>query len=194
MAAAVDEEGRRAGDAAEVGAVDVLGDARRRRRACAGRSSKRSTSRPSSLGVADEVAGGARPGGSSSRSCISQNAPCSAAASAASAASCAPGVDVVQRQVPPDVAQRRRSRRSSSRIDRLGLPAVGALEVAVLDERHRRVLGAADVVALGVDRHGEIDDHLGACRAAPAPAAACGRQRRRPEDEPGRATRARARR
>ena len=44
---------------------------------------------------------------------------------------------------------------------RLGPAAVGALEVAVLDQRHRRVRRAADVVALGVDRHGEVDEIVG---------------------------------
>src|SRR6185295_8923321 len=39
--------------------------------------------------------------------------------------------------------------------NRVGLAAVRALVVAVLDQRHRRVGGALDVVALGVDRNGE---------------------------------------
>ena len=64
------------------------------------------------VGVEPELAGVARPGpwaagrpgAASSRSCISQNAPCAAAASAASAASWAVRVDVGQRQVAPDVA------------------------------------------------------------------------------------------
>ena len=47
VADAVDEERRRAGDAAQVGRVDVLGDPRARRRASRRSSSKRSTSSPS---------------------------------------------------------------------------------------------------------------------------------------------------
>ena len=42
-----------------------------------------------------------------------------------------------------------------------GLAAVRALEVAVLDERDRRVDRAADVVALRVDVVGEVDDRVG---------------------------------
>ena len=88
---------------------------------------------------------------SSSRSCISQNAPCAAAASAASAASWACGWTSVQRQVPPDVADVAEVGEQLAH-DRLGLPAVGALEVAVLDHGDRGVGRAADVVAVRVDR------------------------------------------
>ena len=44
--------------------------------------------------------------------------------------------------------------------DRLGSAAIGTLEVAVLDHRHRPLGGAADVVALGIDRHSEVDQRL----------------------------------
>ena len=60
-------------------------------------------------------------------------------------------VDVGQRQVPPDVADVAEVGEQLAH-DGLGLAAVRALEVAVLDERHRRVGGAADVVALRIDR------------------------------------------
>ena len=53
--------------------------------------------------------------------------------------------------------------------DRLGPAAVGALEVAVLDQRDRRLGRAADVVALGVDRHGEVDQRLRAAEQGPDP-------------------------
>src|SRR5256885_17165533 len=64
-----------------------------------------------------------------------------------------------EREVPPDVADVHVG--AEDLFDRaLGASAVRALEVAVLDERHRRVHAAADVVALGIDRHGEIDHRL----------------------------------
>ncbi len=69
-------------------------------------------------------------------------------------------VHVVQRQVPPDVADVAEVAQQLAD-DRLGLPAVRALEVAVLDERHRRVERAADVVALGIDVDGEVGHRLG---------------------------------
>ena len=80
-------------------------------------------------------------------------------------------VHVVERQVPPHVADVAEVGQQLAD-DRLGLPAVGALEVAVLDHGDRRVLGPADVVALRVDRHGEVDDRLARCRAARGSAAA----------------------
>ena len=60
---------------------------------------------------------------------------------------------------------------------RLGLAAVGALEVAVLDHGDRRVLRTADVVALRVDVDGEVDELLGAAeqRHGTAVRAAAGR-------------------
>ena len=69
-------------------------------------------------------------------------------------------VDVVQRQVAPDVAHVAEIAQELPH-DRLCLPAERALEVAVLDERDRRVDRAADVVALGVDVDIEIDERLG---------------------------------
>ena len=70
-------------------------------------------------------------------------------------------VHVVERQVAQDVAQVVARVDEQLADDLLGLAAVRALEVAVLDERDRRVGGAADVVALGVDRLGEVEDVLG---------------------------------
>ena len=98
------------------------------------------------------------------QSCISQNAPCAAAASAASAASCARWVDVAERQVAPDVAQVVAERVEQLADDDLGLAAVGALVVAVLDEGHGRVVRAADVVAVGVDVVGEVEQRRRRCR------------------------------
>src|SRR5271166_1843737 len=73
------------------------------------------------------------------------------------------GVDVVEREVAPHVAQVVVVAEGGEQVtnDGLGLPAVGTLEVAVLDEGDERVLGSADVVALGVDVVGEIEDVLG---------------------------------
>ena len=96
-------------------------------------------------------------------------------------------VDVVQRQVPPDVLEVAEVGEELSD-DRLRLAAVRALEVAVLDERHEGRGRAADVVALRVDRDGEIDDCLR--RAEQCTRAQRRRQQvRRPEDDPGEARR-----
>ena len=43
-----------------------------------------------------------------------------------------------------------------------GLPAVRAFEVAIFHERDRRAVRAAHVIALRVDRHGEVDDEADA--------------------------------
>ena len=182
VAAAVDEERRRARHVPQVGAVDVLGDPRPRpwRRSS---SRKRSTSRPSSLGVAERSRGRSSSWWSSSRSCISQNAPCAAGRLGRLGGELGVRVDVVERQVAPDVADVAEVGQQLAD-DRLGPAAVRALEVAVLDDRDRRVGRAADVVALGVDRHGEVDEQLGRAeqRADPQPA---GSSVGRAEDEPG---------
>ena len=90
MPPAVDEERRRARDAAQIGGVHVLRDAGGARPAVAGRprTARRRGRAPrrSRSGRSEQ-----RVLWSSSRSCISQNAPCAAAASAASAAACARG-------------------------------------------------------------------------------------------------------
>ena len=161
MAAAVDEERRRSRDAALVGARDVLGHARRVLAAA--------QLVHEALDVEAELlarsgagrAARARPGGRAAASYISQKLPWAAAASDASAASWALRVHVVERQMAPDVADVVAVIGEQLADRPLGLAAVGALEVAVLDERHRRVVGAADVVALGVDVLGEVEDVLG---------------------------------
>ena len=65
------------------------------------------------------------------------------------------GMDIVQRQVPPHVAQ---VTEVGQELTKHGLrpAAVRALEVAVLEERHGSVAGAADVVPVRVDRHGQV--------------------------------------
>ena len=69
-------------------------------------------------------------------------------------------MDVGERQVPPDepdvgIGQQRCPHR------RLGLAAVGALEVAVFHHGDRRVSGAADVIAILVHHFFEVDELLG---------------------------------
>ena len=87
-------------------------------------------------------------------------------------------VHVGQRQVAPDVADVAEVGQQLAH-DRLGLAAVRALEVAVLDQGDRRVRRAADVVALGVHRHGQVDDRLGRAEQR-ADARALRQQRGRP--------------
>ena len=102
------------------------------------------------------------------------------------------GVDVVQRQVPPDVADVAELAQELAD-DRLRLPAVGALEVAVLDDRDRRLDRAANVVALRVDVDVEVDERLGGSEQRADPQAPR-QQRRRAEQQPGERARRRARR
>ena len=87
----------------------------------------------------------------SSRSCISQNSALLGGGLGRLGGELGARVDVVERQVAPDVAQVARvGEQLADR--RLGLAAERALEVAVLEQRDRRLGRAADVVALGVDR------------------------------------------
>src|SRR6266498_1724424 len=92
-------------------------------------------------------------------------------------------VDVVEREMPPCVAQVAEVGEQFAH-DRFRLAAVGALEIAVLNDGDRRFLGSAQVVAGRVDGYGKIDDYLGCPeqRADPQP---LGEQRGYPEDAPG---------
>ena len=85
-------------------------------------------------------------------------------------------MDVVQRQVAPDILQIAGVGEQLAD-DGLGLAAEGTLEVAVLDDRDRSVVGAAGVVALGIDVEVEVGERLGAAceRADPQPARQPGR-------------------
>ena len=89
-------------------------------------------------------------------------------------------VDVVQRQMPPDVGDLAVLAQQFAQ-HRLRLAAVRTLEIAVLEYGDRRVEPAADVIALGVDRIREVDDEVGRAeqRADPLPP----RQPLRHEDE-----------
>ena len=187
MTAAVDEERRRARDAAEVGAVDVLRDPGSAG-ALAERVGELLDVEPELLGVADEILPlelvlvreeqvvhlpeRALVGGGLAR------------------LGCELGVqvDVVQRQVAPDVLQVAVAGEQLAD-DGLGLPAERALEVAVLDDRDRRVVGATRVVALGIDVEIEVGERLGsACeRGDPQPARQPGRgAEEEPRDEASR--------
>ena len=105
MAAAVDEERRRARDVAEVGGVDVLGDA-------AGSGVLAQVVgepvgvEPELARVADQVAAPVSASWcSNSRSCISQNLPWLRGGLGRLGGVLGVRVDVGQRQVPPDVAE-----------------------------------------------------------------------------------------
>ena len=93
-------------------------------------------------------------------------------------------MDVVQREMPPDVAQVTEVAEQLAD-DRLGLAAVGALEIAVLDDRHGRLRRPSDVVASGIDGIVQVDDHVRGSEQRPDPET-LGKQRGRAEDEPGR--------
>ena len=91
-------------------------------------------------------------------------------------------VDVVQGQVAPDVLQVAGAGEELAD-DGLGLPAERALEVAVLDDRDRGLVGAAGVVAFRIDVEVEVGERLGAARERADPQQA--RQPgRRAEKEP----------
>ena len=68
-------------------------------------------------------------------------------------------MDVAERQVPPDVPHVGEVGEELAD-DRLGLPAVRALEVAVLDDGDGRVDRPANVIPLRVDVDVEVDDRL----------------------------------
>ena len=72
-------------------------------------------------------------------------------------------VHVVEREMAPHVAHVIAVHREQFADHLFGLSAVLAFEVAILDECHRRVVGPADVVAVGVDVVGEIEDVLARC-------------------------------
>ena len=63
-------------------------------------------------------------------------------------------VDLAERKVAEDEPELVAERALDLLHDRIGRAAVGTLVVSVLDERHRRIGIALDVVALA-DRHGQ---------------------------------------
>ena len=91
-------------------------------------------------------------------------------------------VDVGERQVAPDVADVGEIAEQLAH-DRLGAPAVGTLEVPVLDDGHRPIAGAADVIALGIDLGREVREQVGVAEQG-AVAAQLREQVRDPEGRP----------
>ena len=182
MTTAVDEEGWRARDAAEVGAVDVLGDPRRAG-ALAESVGEPLDVEPELLGVANEIlrlqlvlVGEEQVVHLPERALVGGGL-------ARLGRELGGQVDVVQRQVAPDVLQVAVAGEQLAD-DGLGLPAERALEVAVLDDRDRRVVGPTRVVAFRIDVEVEIGERLGtACeRGDPQPARQPGRCA---EEQPG---------
>ena len=78
-------------------------------------------------------------------------------------------MDVVERQVPPDIADVAAVGGEQLADDLLGLAAVRALEVPVLEERHGGVRRSPDVVACRIDIVGEVEDVLGGPRELAGP-------------------------
>ena len=68
-------------------------------------------------------------------------------------------VDVGQWEVPPDVADVTEVPEQLAD-NRLGDAAIGALEVAVLDDRDGSIDRSADVVVLRIDVDVQVDDRL----------------------------------
>ena len=114
---------------------------------------------------------------------MGQNASCAAAASAASAAGSAWTVHVGERQVPPHVADVGEVAQQLADLG-LGLPAVRALEVAVLHDGDRRIERPADVVTGRVDVVGEVEQRRGAAEQR-LDLSRAGQELRRPYDHPG---------
>ena len=96
----------------------------------------------------------------SSRSCISQNLPLIGSRFRRFGRELRLRMNVVQRQMAPDVSHVAVIGQELTH-DRLGLTAVRAFEIAVLDDGDGRFARAADVVVVRVDRCGEIDDGVG---------------------------------
>jgi hypothetical protein len=90
-------------------------------------------------------------------------------------------VHVGQRQVPPHVADGGVGEDVPDH--RLGLAAVRALEVAALDDRDQRLLRAADVVPLRVNRGDQVLDEPGVTEQQPGPSLRA-QQLRHPEHTP----------
>ncbi len=182
MASAVDEEGGRAGDAAEVGAVDILGDAGGAG-VLAQVVGEAFDVEAQLLGVGDQIIRAERVLVVEQEVVQLPEGALLGRGLGGFGGELGARVDVVQRQVPPDVADVAELAEELAD-DRFGLPAVGALEVAVLDDRDRRVDRPANVVALGVDVDVEVDERLRGSEqgADPQPSR---QQRRGAEQQPG---------
>ena len=158
VAAPVDEEGRGAGDAAEVGALDVLGDS-----VGAGVLAQMVGEpldvEPELVGVANEVRGSQRVLMLEQQVVHRPERALGGGGLGGLGGELGVGVHVAQGQVPPDVphvgevAQQLAHRRFRP-------AAVRTLEVAVLHHGDGRIEWAADVIPVGIDVVGEIDQRL----------------------------------
>lgn len=158
VAEPVDEEGGRARDAREVGAVDVFGDAGGA--GVAGEVGAEALDiEPELLGIGDQILGTERPAVREQKVVHRPEGALFGGRLRGLGRQLRPGMDVVQGQVPPDIAKLAEAGQELAN-DRLRSSAVGTFEVAVLDQGDRRLGGAADVVALGIDRGGEVDDRF----------------------------------
>jgi hypothetical protein len=101
-------------------------------------------------------------------------------------------VNVVQRQVPPDVPDVAEVTEQLAN-DRFGSATVRALEVAVLDHGHRRLHRSPHVIPLRIDVPVEVDERLRRSEHGERPQTSR-QERRRAEQQPGEERRARARR
>ena len=100
-------------------------------------------------------------------------------------------VDIGERQMAPDVADVGEVAEQLAH-DGFRLPAVGALEVAVLDNRDVRLKRPADVVALQVDVDIEIDHLLSSAEERTEPRL-LGKERCCAKQQPGEQSRAQCR-
>ena len=94
-------------------------------------------------------------------------------------------MDVVERQVAPHVANVGAQRGEQLPDHLLSLPAVRTLEVPIFDECHRRLLGPANVITVGVGFVDQIEDVLGGGRRSAAHASSRGSRLTVRGDGPG---------
>jgi hypothetical protein len=172
VAAAVDEEGRRAGHAAQVRALDVLSDAVRAGAPVQVVGEARHVE-PESIGVRHQI-GHLQPVLVREQQVV--HLPERALIGGGlrgQRRQLGVRMHVCKRQVPPHVADVREVAEQLAD-DGFRPPAVRALEVAVLDHGYRRVVRSADVVRLGVDRELKVEERL--CAAEQRGSATPGRQ------------------
>ena len=170
MATAVDEEGRSPGDTTEIRAVDVI---------CvvgitgvlAQRVGEALDIEAELLGVADEIARSQRVLVVEKQVVHLPERVLRRGRFGSLRGELGMRVDVVERQVSPDVADVAEVTQELAQ-DRFRPPAVGTLEVAVLDHRDRSVEWPADVIALRIDVEVEVDERLDRAEECTYPRAA----------------------
>ncbi len=158
MALPVDEEGRRARNAADVGAVDVLGDLGR---ALVFAEVVRESLdvEPQPLRVFHQVARLERILVVEQQVVHLPEGPLPGRGFRRLRGKLGVWVDVAQRQMPPHVADVAEVSEQFPN-DGFGLTAVRTLEVAVLDHGHRRLHGPPDVIPLRIDLPVEVEERL----------------------------------